>query len=305
MKRPRPIGSVVAVEAALELPEWLPASVREFALIMYRGALAKRVPAETLQLLCSLTADPRMERVWRELTEMKSQCGQSTEAFSHQASLPDWLNPWAALARSHQHRASELRAMGGLESEQRAKLLEWEAGQYEKIRPHVTTQPIDPQTAIQGAALATFFNRAILLAVWPVQTVSSAEADTARRGYLETAAKLRADSAARNAQGRPDPAVRLLEAALDYEAMADEQAPPTGHPLRVERHREEPHLRGYVIALAEVSKEIFGSPLYGSIARVANVIFNRSDLTSDKVRELLRSRTPGVFERRKRQLKTT
>ena len=61
--------------------------------------------------------------------------------------------------------------------------------------------------------------------------------------------------------------------------------------LRVSRHRGDDTMRAFVIKMEETARRLFGQSLYGTIATVANVAFQRQDLTDKHVRELVRDRT--------------
>ena len=81
---------------------------------------------------------------------------------------------------------------------------------------------------------------------------------------------------------------RLLDAAFDYEELADDAVGPLGTTVLVSRKpRSEPRLKGFVMALASTTKVIFRAPLYGTVATLTNVTLERSDITDDKVRKML------------------
>jgi hypothetical protein len=59
----------------------------------------------------------------------------------------------------------------------------------------------------------------------------------------------------------------------------------------VDRNRSPSHLRAYVITLAELTRKLFGNPLHGTLARIANVAFDLADgtsITGEQVHEMLR-----------------
>jgi hypothetical protein len=98
---------------------------------------------------------------------------------------------------------------------------------------------------------------------------------------------LRADAAEQKARGDSRHS-QLWAAAFAYDELADAAAPPPGSQLLVTRqHRGDARLKGFVLALAAVTKDVFGTPLCGSLATTANVVFSRGDLTSDVVRKML------------------
>jgi len=145
-----------------------------------------------------------------------------------------------------------------------------------------------PELPPQDLAMAFFFQQAFTLGQQNIRPVPIPEAKKKRLRYLKMAEQIRADAAEHERlKGHVDPR-RLWEAAFAYEELADAAAPPPGSPLLVERqHRGDPRLKGFVLALGAITKDVFGTPLCGSLATTANVVFRRDDLTADAVRKML------------------
>jgi hypothetical protein len=87
-------------------------------------------------------------------------------------------------------------------------------------------------------------------------------------------------------RGFPDE--RLSRAVSAYMELADGVAPAPGSPLLVKRkHGRNELIKGFVMELASTTKEIFGAPLFGTVATFANVALNRDDLTGEQVRKMV------------------
>ena len=107
--------------------------------------------------------------------------------------------------------------------------------------------------------------------------------------------QIRADASEQDRLNRHE--ARLWEAVFAYEELADAAAPPPGSPLLVERqHRNDQWMQGLVFALADTTSHVFGVPLCGTVATVANVVLGRDDLTAEIVRKML-PRTPPFRHR--------
>ncbi|UGY28866.1 hypothetical protein HU675_0019995 [Bradyrhizobium septentrionale] len=68
-------------------------------------------------------------------------------------------------------------------------------------------------------------------------------------------------------------------------------------PWLIERERGDPTLRAFVGSMWQTTMSCFGTPLYGQIAVVANVVFHRDDVSREQVREMLREHTMRTTER--------
>ena len=61
------------------------------------------------------------------------------------------------------------------------------------------------------------------------------------------------------------------------------------NPWIITRQNEDVELRSFVIDLSIRTTMLFQKELHSTLATVANVVFNRQDLTRSRVREMLRS----------------
>jgi hypothetical protein len=280
-------GTGTVEKFAVKFPDWIPQSVRDLAQIMY--ANRNTADSQLLPLLTRLTSDPRMRKVWSELLRRKRIDYVPTDDFLHPASAPGRHTSWTPQAKSKRERAGELRKLGGSNLGEAARLdacatlaellgthflFPWQAGQ--ELPP-------------QDLALACFFDQLVRLARNQPKPVSLAEARRVRNRYLAIAKRIRADAAEQErVKGFADD--RLWAAAYAYEELADVAAPPEGSPLLVQRkHRSDATLKGFVIALTDITQAIFQSRLVGTVANAANVVFNRDDVTDARVRKMLRT----------------
>jgi hypothetical protein len=144
-----------------------------------------------------------------------------------------------------------------------------------------------PKIDRQQHALAFLFHEAFTLALQKPQPMSRTDAQTARSLYFSMAKRIAADNTERQRlHGLPDE--RLSGAACAYLELADEIAPAPGSPLLVDRkHERNESIKGFVLAFASTTTEIFGEALFGTVATFANVALNRDNLTGEQVRKLV------------------
>jgi hypothetical protein len=113
-----------------------------------------------------------------------------------------------------------------------------------------------------------------------------AEKRKAVRRFRTMAKTLRTD-AAEQQRLRGFVSDRLLEAGFAYDELADDPVDSLGATLLVSRKpRKDARLKGFVKALASTTKEIFGAPLFGTVATFANVALDRDDVTGERVRKM-------------------
>jgi hypothetical protein len=124
------------------------------------------------------------------------------------------------------------------------------------------------------------------------------EVDTERAKLVDAAEKLRSVSRIVSSFAP----LRSEAIAAEANALCKEVERRYGAPngvniqkLVVKRHRGDPHLRAFIIMTATACKTCFDASLYGTVATIANVAFNRRDkngrwarLTGLKVREIVR-----------------
>ncbi len=137
--------------------------------------------------------------------------------------------------------------------------------------------------------MAYFFDQAFTLAQQDIRLVPISELQKRRRHYLKMARELRADAAEQERMGLYE-GRRMMEAACAYEELVKAPAPapaPGRSRLVTRRPRGAARLKGFVMAFGDITNAVFGSPLCGSIATTANVVFGGDELTADAVRKML------------------
>jgi hypothetical protein len=270
---------VHAVREALDLPDWVPRSVGDLVQIKSNNLHRQRAEPENWELLRRLVCDTRMKNVWSELQRRKRQDYQRTENFVHPATP---TSCWFPEVRRARRQAEELRQRGGPQNA-------WEnvRGALAQLYGESFFPDRHPELPLQDFAMAFLFDRAFTFGRQNIRPVPISEAKNTRARYLKMAEQIRADA---DEQERLDRYVdpRLREAASAYEELADAAAPPPGSPLLVERqHRNDARMQGFVMALADTTSHVFGTPLCGTVAAVANVVLGRDDLTAATVRKML------------------
>jgi hypothetical protein len=219
-----------------------------------------------------------MMNVWNEFQKRKRESYHPTEGFFYSAtSVLDW-DPYIRYRRRHPEQARQG------DEPPAAVLAAWSA-----LSLTATYQGQGPDLPRQALAIVYFFDRAFILGQQNIRLVPISEFRKRRRHYFEMAKQLRADAADQKRLGLY--AVGWMEeAARAYEEMAEAPEPAPGCSLLVPRQpRGDPRLKSFVMLLADITKNVFGSPFYGSVATTANVVFSRDDLTFATVRKMLLS----------------
>jgi hypothetical protein len=273
----------------LEAPDWVPGPVAELARIMYRHLIADGADSGSIKLLRRLTCDPRMKRVWNELLRHKRVNYRTTGHFLHPARSGPKIF-WTREARTRLRRADLIRILDKEERIAKIEPLEASAllAEFAEITGLFSRYGgRHPENSRQQNALAFLFHEAFTLAQQKPRPVSQTEAQAARSYFLAMAKRILADEIQQRRLGRP-PEERLSRAASAYVELADTVAPASGSPLLVmRRHGHNESVKGFVMEFASTTKEIFGAPLFGTVATFANVALDRDDLTGEKVRKML------------------
>jgi hypothetical protein len=266
------------VSTNLELPAWLPPPVASYARQISRQTLADK------PLLCRLTSDPRMERVWTELLKRKRSNYKKTEAFTHTASTS---MDWSPTVRAQHQRVQTLRRTSGRDNEDEARKIE----AYARLNRFGDTLTWGGEKLpIQEHALVALFDQAFEFARTASRPVPRAAAKEKRAHYLDMASRIRADVGGLDSLSSRQ---ALVDAAFAYEELADKAAPPPGHPLHVQRQgRGDERQTAFVLQLVDASRAIFGQSFYRTVAIVANVAFECDGWTGERVRKVTKRIRP-------------
>lgn len=250
----------------------LPLAVLRQARAIYERAVQQGETAhsEAIQLLDRLVSDPRMEKVWWEPYKKKRIAGRQTEEFLY-----------SLLSKAKRARAAELRQEGGREAA--VQLLELEATALERVE----TIPANSASAERDLAVMHFFHQVYHLALDGEPVVTRTEFGLLSQDLMDIATRSQEDAETSRSLGGKEEATELEEAASDYDEQWMEMDV-DDEPLIVDRHREDRWVRGFLISLAEVNRELFGTPWYGTLATIANVALHpRNPLTGRRVIEIL------------------
>jgi hypothetical protein len=264
-----------------KIPDWVPLSVRERAEGIY-AAYPNGADPKLLLILNRLTSDPPMKSVWTELQKRRRQEYVKTSDFFRPAIAPGRQTSWTPQARSMRRCAKEMHRSGRHEQ---ATRLDLEASLQEVGETlNIIADPRDPQS-LQDVALAWFFSQVVSLARHPPKPITLCEVLRLRKPYAAKASRLRADAAKQKDYSIKE---RLMAAADAYEELGDEVAPRPTNPLVVRRKsRSYEESKGFSIGVIEVTKAIFGQRLLGTVATLANVVFDRTDMTGSKLGKML------------------
>ena len=151
------------------------------------------------------------------------------------------------------------------------------------------------QTLDRAAAYCDFQATADSAAVGP-RTRTRAAVDADVRDLKLLATRLR-DNAAKLSRLGGSHFVEELEKAADHcDLQAELRSPARVDPFLVARQSDrlgDPWVQGFIINTAECCRALFGKKMLGVVAIMANVAFERTDLTEDRIRGVFR-RAPGV-----------
>jgi hypothetical protein len=272
---------------SLVIPGWFPPALADQVRKLHDEAKPEDRP-----VLCRLVHSKHIEKVWRYLYRQKRVNHRPTEDFFHSVLLGDWWNLWRVIANSKRRRAAELRGAGGADNRKNARLLEQAASGCDELHRQEQLKPIDPRV-IQDAGVGFFLTVAFQAAVDGAQVMTRGEVDAGTKLLRADGEQLRREAEILRSHGMGEIHAQALErVASACEARAARLAGEYDDPPRmlvVDRDRGDKSLRGYVLTLAAASQRIFGDPLCGQVAIVANVALGRRDLTRDRVQSMLRA----------------
>jgi hypothetical protein len=241
--------------------------------------------AQALAVWSRLVCDSRMLLVWKELYKSSS---RDREQFKYPGRVSN-----KSVAAGLRQRASEIRNRGEKLSEAEADLLkvfEYEAALLEKAKD----APADARWSEQDRAVQLFFS-SICEAALHCNPILLSDLKAKAKDIRDVAKRLRAESPTKTIKE----ARILSELADDLEDEARDILPernPDGSkykpgvddPWIVTRRRGNYEIRTFLADLMISTETLFATPLWGTIATIANVIFDRQDITRMKVREMFR-----------------
>jgi hypothetical protein len=266
----------------LELPDWLPPAVKEKVSSIYTNMSDQAEATDQIDLLFRLARDPRMKNVWNELYKKTRLPEENTERFVHRPFF------WGiGCAKALRLKAAEFRVPPD-ESVENIERLDEDIG---TLLINIPKEPTDLQER-QDLAVQYFFHHAYLTALVDSPVLTFVEMERLYKERELSARRLRTEADKLRSFGMKVEAKELTRIALECEKN-------TSYLYNVwilYRQRTDNRLRGYVLTLAELNKQLFTTPLYGTLATITNVAFNRTKITGQQVREMLRGgqRLPAV-----------
>jgi len=269
---------------SLTYQKWVSPAVINIAERLCARVKADRDSSKALDMLSRLASDERMRPVWEELYKKKrDQHHRPTEEFHHPACVT--LKSHAARNR---RRACELRKEKGPDYEMLANALEMEADECEGKPDFYSTVPWSEQ----DIAVQLFFWHAYWAAL-NCRPIFLSDLKDKQKKLHNIANQLRKYSESVQLLGQDTLAQKLEEGPSECESAArhvlpDPFKPGLDDPWIISRRRANVKLRTFIIGVSMQAETLFEKLLAGTVARVANVVFDRRDMTGPKVREMLR-----------------
>jgi hypothetical protein len=287
---------------ALNIPEWVPPAVVEAAKELNDKLAKEKDPAMAQEVLSRLVSHPLMQWVWREIFRKKRVVHKPTE---------EYLNPaltYQSRVAAYRQKASDLHKKAGAVNERDAKSSEAE-GSCVEAEATLMEKEFDPlahsRWTRQDRAAQILLSHVYRGALdnEPVFLSSLVAKTNDLRKLVE---ELRAGVKILESHKLNHEASKLKELAEEIEDEADNDDPffdpQTGQQLTSPRfpHIDDPwvivrktpdfQMRSFVIGISIMTLQLFGKPLYHTLANITNVIFDRKDVTDSRVRELIRVR---------------
>jgi hypothetical protein len=280
----------------LNIPEWVPPAVVEAAKDLNDKLPKEKDPVMAQEVLSRLVSHQLMERVWREIFRKKRVRHKPTE---------EYLNPALTCGSSvaaYRQKASDLRKKGGEENEHNAKLLEAEAAIIDEefdplVHPRWSTQDRAAQLLLWHAYRTALDNKPVYLSdieaktrdlrklvkelITGVKTLQSHSLDHEARRLNKLAEEI--EDEAHNTDPFLDPQTG--------HRLAQPRFPHIDDPWAIVRKTPDVQMRSFVVCLSIATIQLFGKPLYHTLANITNAVFDRRDVTDGRVRELLRIRS--------------
>ena len=226
-----------------ELPSWLPPAVATAAMFEYANTASEDQTGRAVDLWGRLTTDPRMDLVWKELYKKRRVSHLRTDEFRYS-------------------RFEVLKSEG--------TLLKW-----------MPNPPAEPQSA-QDGAVSYFFHCIYQYALNEPPRISLSEIEDVLSTRRTAETLLREAAEKLSAIGMEEYAEEVERIASDCEQHGYWAEPDVDDPQIVQRDRGDPRLRTYVRSIAQSSRELFGHPLYGTLATITNVAFGGATMTEFK-----------------------
>jgi hypothetical protein len=246
--------------------------------------LTERTGSDELEIAQKLVAtllssDDRMAMVWRVICQANAAGG-----FKYPANLGA-LNPYCAHIRHLDERIKLLRQFSDDRSAAEIKTMLRLREGFVEHRAAAATK-ISAMTPFRRQVLASRYLYASTIDAYRYATVFT-DADLAAQDeyWQEAISNLQALSHQMSFVDFSEGQWEL------HKLQAFSRTFLANSPLRVRRHTDDWQLRGFAITVGLATKSLFGQRFYGVIATLANVSFEREDITGTKVREMIRNKS--------------
>jgi hypothetical protein len=283
--------------AVLKLPDWLPPAVKFSAQQICRDSDG----ASDIELLNRLISDVRMRKVWDELNQN----------MAHLDSNAKFINPLAfyvcRLRQEKSKLASECIKKGGAKNEALAQMLEYQVSDLVAVPSNGPDHWLGTDCAIY-----CFLCGAYQLAMARRPLPSQVFLDDIRAKYLAAQKQLMSISEMLTELDKPFPerdAAFARAFPSDSEVLARiARKMSYNDPCRryldvgtkvIKRERSDSVLQGFLVRLSTINRFVFRSPLYGTLAKTANVALCLDQPINEKqVRAVIRSFPDVLLEGR-------
>jgi hypothetical protein len=265
----------MAVPFTPNVEKWVPAVVVKVAARLH-VAFDKNFEGGPL-IISRLISDVRMKNVWQLLYSKKRKRHEPTSLFVYPAQLE-------LQAASFRREANELRKRGGEANLAKADALDARAETDETE----FESPAQIELWAQDIAVSELFRHACCEAVdiSPVYLPSLKAKDAKISAVIAALHQQREVLEEIEWCGEADAVYDLIKELADRRELIQEEI--DENPSIISRNRGDPTLRSYVIALHPWMLRYFGTPLYGTLATIANVAFECEVVTGSMVRDWVR-----------------
>jgi hypothetical protein len=263
-----------------KFPDWLPKAVCQQACALWKTLPLEKDQAKAQQVLEQLVTNPLMKRVWTELYKKERINHQPTNRYMYPACVTN-----ASRAAKKRRRADEIRHKIGRKSE--VKAFEFEADELDRMED----LPHDYRWSEQDRGARLFLYRAyrVYLDFKPV-FFSDLKAQSEK--FIVVAKTLREQAATLQELADESAARELEKIAAHCDGRAKYILPRSGDdPWVVTRQVNDLEVRVFVAVFSSTTLELFEAELYGILALVAAVVFNKN-VARSTVREILRLDLP-------------
>jgi hypothetical protein len=260
---------------SIVLPDWIPLPIIREIHRLVDDDLTCRTPAEKA-VAAALCIDERMETVWREIFRKSERGG-----FLYPAKIGA-LNPYsraleweAKLIRSFERARDDRFSPDIKEGRQRAR-----RNRNDEARATEALKLMSPDLRQELACMYVYTTS--LHASQRVNLVTNVDLRRADLFVGESVEQLKALAPFIESLNLGNAEKEFRRSALAIERVRN-------GPFHVERHSRDDRVRAFAIAVGAETRRLFGETLCGVVAALANVSFDRRDLTNLRVREFIRN----------------